>query len=81
MVSGGTVSETKQDEYGNLIEQFLKYCINSQPEKAYDLLSSDCKKVLYPSEKLFEDLYYNGNFDKNKNTIFNLGHLLVEIFI
>ena len=66
MVSGGTVSETKQDEYGNLIEQFLKYCINSQPEKAYDLLSSDCKKVLYPSEKLFEDLYYNENFDKNK---------------
>ena len=66
MVSGGTVSETKQDEYGNLIEQFLKYCINNQPEKAYDLLSSDCKKVLYPSEKLFEDLYYNGKFDKNK---------------
>ena len=29
MVSGGTVSDAQQDEYGNLIEQFLKYCINS----------------------------------------------------
>lgn len=70
MVSGGTVSDAKQDEYGNLIEQFLKYCINSQPEKAYDLLSSDCKKVLYPSERLFEDLYYNGKFNENKKYSF-----------
>lgn len=70
MVSGGIVSETSQEENGNLIEQFLKYCINTQPEKAYDLLSSDCKKVLYPSENLFEDLYYNGKFDKNKKYSF-----------
>lgn len=66
MVSGGNVAESKQDEYGNLIDQFLKYCINGQPKSAYDLLSSDCKMVLYPSEELFEDLYYNGKFDNNK---------------
>ena len=54
MVSGGTVSESKQNTYGNLIDKFFTYCINGEPEKAYDLLSSDCKKVLYPSEnKIF----------------------------
>lgn len=70
MVSGGSVAETKQNQYGNLIEQFLKYCINGEPEKAYDLLSEDCKKVVYPSEELFEDLYYDGKFNSNKKYSF-----------
>lgn len=66
MVSGGVVSESKQNTYGNLIDEFFTYCINKEPEKAYDLLSSDCKKVLYPSEKIFETLYYNEKFNGNK---------------
>ena len=70
MVSGGTVSESKQNTYGNLIDKFFTYCINGEPEKAYDLLSSDCKKVLYPSENIFEELYYNGKFNGNKKYSF-----------
>ena len=68
MVSGGVVSESKQNTYGNLIDEFFTYCINKEPEKAYDLLSSDCKKVLYPSEKIFED--YNEKFNGNKKYSF-----------
>ena len=70
MVSGGVVSESKQNTYGNLIDKFFTYCINKEPEKAYDLLSSDCKKVLYPSEKIFEELYYNEKFNGNKKYSF-----------
>lgn len=70
MVSGGVVSESKQNTYGNLIDEFFTYCINKEPEKAYDLLSSDCKKVLYPSEKIFEELYYNEKFNCNKKYSF-----------
>ncbi len=70
MVSGGVVSESKQNTYGNLIDEFFTYCINKEPEKAYDLLSSDCKKVLYPSEKIFETLYYNEKFNGNKKYSF-----------
>ena len=70
MVSGGVVSESKQNTYGNLIDEFFTYCINKEPEKAYDLLSSDCKKVLYPSEKIFEELYYNEKFNGNKKYSF-----------
>ena len=69
MVSGGVVSESKQNTYGNLIDEFFTYCINKEPEKAYDLLSSDCKKVLYPSEKIFETLYYNEKFNGNKMVV------------
>ena len=70
MVSGGVVSESKQNTYGNLIDEFFTYCINKEPEKAYDLLSSDSKKVLYPSEKIFETLYYNEKFNGNKKYSF-----------
>lgn len=70
MVSGGTVSESDQNTYGKLIDSFFTYCINGKPEEAYDLLSSDCKKILYPSEKIFEELYYNGKFNGNKQYSF-----------
>ena len=70
MVSGGAVSENNQKKYGNLIDEFLGFCINGQPEKAYDLLSSDCKKVLYPSEKIFETQYYNNKFNGMKTYSF-----------
>lgn len=70
MVSGGTVSISNQKTYGKLIDEFFTYCINGEPENAYDLLSSDCKEVLYPSEKIFEELYYNGKFNSNKKYSF-----------
>lgn len=70
LVSGGTVSETHQDEFGTLLDNFLTYCKNHEPEKAYGLLSQDCKNILYPNETIFEEQYYKGKFTGEKKYSF-----------
>ena len=70
LISGGTVSETHQDEFGKLLDSFLTYCKNHEPEKAYGLLSQDCKNILYPNEKVFEQQYYKGKFSSEKKYSF-----------
>lgn len=42
----------------NVIEAFLLYCNNNQVDRAYNLLSDDCKKVLYPTQSDFYNNYY-----------------------
>ncbi len=46
-----------------LVNQFLQYCTDKQIEMAYELLSENCKKELYPSIKDFSNLYYNKLFN------------------
>ena len=70
LVSGGYVSESHQNQFGKLIDNFLTYCKNHEPEKAYGLLSQDCKNVLYPNEKIFEEQYYKGKFTGEKKYSF-----------
>lgn len=70
MVSGGTVNQSYQDDFGNLLDNFLTYCINEKYEEAYNLLSTDCKETLYKSESLFETLYCNNKFTKLKTYSF-----------
>lgn len=66
LVSGGSVSEYNRDTYGSLITNFLNYCISGNTEKAYELLSDDCKRLLYPSLQRFENSYYIEKFDTPK---------------
>ena len=70
LVSGKKVSEKYQDKFGNLIDSFLKYCINHEPEKAYGLLSNNCKTLLYPTEEIFEKKYYMNKFKGDKKYTF-----------
>ena len=67
LVSDGSVSKRYQDDFGNLIDSFFKNCIEGNYDKAYELLSNDCKNTLYKSEKLFEELYCKGKFNKSKS--------------
>ena len=66
IVSGKDVSGTYKQEFGNLIDSFLSYCKNHEPEKAYELLSQDCKNVLYPTLEFFKEAYYNDIFSGDK---------------
>lgn len=66
IVSGGNVGQNYQDEFGDLLDNFLKYCINEDYDKAYDLLSDDCKETLYKSEDLFITGYCKNKFTKIK---------------
>ena len=66
LVSGKKVSENYQDKFGKLIDNFLKYCTNHEPERAYGLLSNNCKSILYQTEEIFEKKYYEKRFRGDK---------------
>lgn len=70
MVSGEKVSSLYSDEIGEVINQFFTYCINHDPQRAYDMVANDTKQLLYPTEQLFERNYYENKFAGNKQFSF-----------
>ena len=68
--SPGEVSEKYQEQFGNLLDQFLTYCTEHNPTAAYNLLSTQCKNLMYPTQESFQSLYYNEKFDGNKSYSF-----------
>lgn len=70
IISGGKVSDKYKDDFGEIIDQFFSLCINHEYQKAYYYLSSDCKKLLYQSEDLFESLYCTEKFEGDKQYSF-----------
>lgn len=70
IISDSNVSGEKKNIYGNLIDEFFTYCVNHNPEKAYELLSDDIKNNMYESQNLFESLYYSPKFEGDKQYSF-----------
>lgn len=70
IISEDKVTGKNKVTYGQIIDEFFTNCINHNPEKAYELLSTDMKNDTYKSEKLFESLYYSSKFDGNKKYSF-----------
>lgn len=70
IISGGEVSNQYKNSFGKLIDEFYTYCINHQPEQAYELLSSEMKELRYHTESLFKKLYYEERFQGNKQYSF-----------
>ena len=56
-----------------IITNFIDYCNNKEIQKAYDFLTEECKKTLYPTQKEFEEKYYKPIFT-NKKT-YNLSYI------
>ena len=61
------IHETTAKQSTNLIDSFIGYCNNQQPEEAYNLLSEECKQELYPTIDVFKTKYYNRIFTEKKN--------------
>ena len=70
IISGGEVSSRYSEDLADVINTFLTYCVNGQPQYAYEMLSDDCKNQLYQTEELFEQLYYNNKFNGDKQFSF-----------
>lgn len=51
----------------DLIEAFYLLCNSDKLDLAYDMLSDDCKKILYPTVEDFKNNYYNVIFKTNKD--------------
>lgn len=70
IIEGGSISKQYREEFGNIIDKFYTFCINHEPDKAYELLAPDTKEELYPTKEQFEKLYYEEKFEGNKQYSF-----------
>lgn len=53
----------------NLINQFFDNCNSRKYEDAYDLLTEDCKELMYPSVEIFKVSYFDKIFNGEKKNI------------
>lgn len=81
IMSGDEVSSVYKDDFGKLIDEFYTYCINHQPDEAYELLSVNMKNMRYQSIEIFRDLYYNSRFEGNKQYSFQSWSQSNDIYI
>ena len=50
-----------------VIQQFVDYCNNNQIEQAYNMLSQDCKEVVFPTIENFQNNYVEKIFTTNRS--------------
>lgn len=65
IIGGATVSKDTTKSNIEIIESFIEKCNNGQIEEAYEMLTDDCKEVLFTTEENFKKGYYDMIF-KNK---------------
>lgn len=67
-VSGQKIS-TSQKSMLKTLDEFASYCSDGEIEKAYELLSDDCKEEMYPTVDVFKLGYYDPIFNGKKKNI------------
>lgn len=67
IISGQNVSTTKTKSNIEIIENFIQHCNNNEIQEAYDLLSNDCKGIMFPNVQRFYDNYYKTIFTEVKS--------------
>lgn len=66
-VSGKDVIAQKQKENTEIIEEFITYCNNHEIEKAYELLTNECKEKIFSSNiEYFKKNYVEKIFTSKK---------------
>lgn len=68
LVSDEGVSKDNLKSDTKIIDEFLKYCMSKEFDKAYQLLTDECKEVKYDNNiERFEKLYCESTFDNYKS--------------
>lgn len=65
-ISSSSVSNAIYAKESKLIDDFMKYCNEGNAQKAYELLSSDCKTVMFPTLEYFISNYQKSIFTKDR---------------
>jgi hypothetical protein len=65
-VTGDTISTEKISLNSQIINEFIEDCNDGNIEDAYELLTEDCKEILYPTIDDFKENYYSEKFSENK---------------
>ena len=71
-ITGEKKSSTIISTEVKIIQEFLNNCEKKDTEKAYDMLTEECKDEMYDTEEKFKEQYCNNNF-KDDNMNFNIG--------
>lgn len=66
IISGQNIVKEKQEKNSNIINEFINYCNNGEIEKAYNLLTDECKINLYPNINSFKTNYVQKRFTKKR---------------
>lgn len=61
--------DSKSLNYQNTVELFILLCNANKTDVAYDMLSDECKQLIYPSKASFVNGYYSGIFKTKKNYV------------
>lgn len=68
VVTGKGISESQLQNATKTIDDFISYCNNQELQKAYNLLTDECKNQMYNTLGIFEQAYYNDIFQgESKN--------------
>ena len=62
IISGNDVSKEKLESDEEIVTQFVEYCNKKEYQKAYDLISDDCKNAIYPNLNRFKTRICRFNF-------------------
>lgn len=72
VVSQKEINKNTSENLQAVIKNFFDYCNNNKIEEAYNLLSEDCKKELYPNINEFKQKYFDIIFTNTKTYSSNL---------
>lgn len=67
-ITGQNVSSKQLSTDTNTINNFINYCNQKDLEKAYSMLTEDCKLQIYTTLDTFTKAYYNDVFNGQKKT-------------
>lgn len=66
-VLGDNVTQKEQEENTKVMDEFIRYCNSKEIEKAYDLLTDQCKEEIFANNiKNFKENYVEKIFNKEK---------------
>lgn len=66
--TGKNISSKQLDKETQVIKDFINACNTKDKQKAYDLLSKDCKEEVYPTIEKFDTEYYSSIFNNTEKS-------------
>ncbi len=68
VITGEKIGKDQLETATKTIDNFISYCNNQELEKAYDLLTEECKTQIYSTLEIFKQAYYDNVFNGEKKT-------------
>lgn len=78
-ISGKSVSEAKLQKDTDIIGEFIKYCNEKNINSAYELLTNECKEVMFPTVEDFYNIYYKAIFNE-ENKVYTVENWSGDIY-